>query len=309
MDPIFTVSIPQLKKAFPFLLETNIGDDFFIVEDNGSALGSSHLVLDVLKHPIRFEGLLLFYCISGEFDVDLNLQTYTIRPQSMALSIPGTILRVDVDSIQNLDGLHFLCVGMSQEFITGMRVDFSRIFEDSLKFIARPCLQLNGQQIDLAMDYITLCRKVIASPIQDKKNVVGTLLSSLAYMAGDVWLRGIPSAKGVTPVQGTARTQILFERFLALVAQHHTSERGMAFYADKLCLTPKYLSKLIKQVSGRSAPDWIDSFVITEAKNMLRYSEIPIKEIVYRLNFPNQSVFYKFFKAHAGMTPSDYRNS
>ena len=128
-------------------------------------------------------------------------------------------------------------------------------------------------------------------------------------MAGDVWLRGISSAKGVTPVQGTARTQILFERFLALVAQHHTSERGMAFYADKLCLTPKYLSKLIKQVSGRSAPDWIDSFVITEAKNMLRYSEIPIKEIVYRLNFPNQSVFYKFFKAHAGMTPSDYRNS
>ena len=102
-------------------------------------------------------------------------------------------------------------------------------------------------------------------------------------------------------------TQI-FERFIGLVSEYHTSERGMAFYADKMCLTPKYLSKLIKQASGRSAPDWIDSFVILEAKNMLNFSDMAIKEIVYKLHFPNQSVFYKFFKAHTGMTPTEYRN-
>jgi len=73
-------------------------------------------------------------------------------------------------------------------------------------------------------------------------------------------------------------------------------------------LTPKYLSKLVKTASGRSAPDWIDSFVILEAKNLLKYSDIPIKEVVYRLHFPNPSVFHKFFKAHTGMTPSEYRN-
>ena len=83
----------------------------------------------------------------------------------------------------------------------------------------------------------------------------------------------------------------------------------MAFYADKLCLTPKYLSKLIKQASGRSAPDWIDEFVILEAKNLLKYTDLAIKEIVYKLHFPNQSVFFKFFKAHTGLTPSDYRNA
>jgi AraC-like DNA-binding protein len=82
----------------------------------------------------------------------------------------------------------------------------------------------------------------------------------------------------------------------------------MAFYADKLCLTPKYLSKLIKQASGKSAPEWIDNFVILEAKNLLKYTNLAIKEIVFQLHFPNQSVFYKFFKAHTGMTPSEYRN-
>ena len=83
----------------------------------------------------------------------------------------------------------------------------------------------------------------------------------------------------------------------------------MTFYADKLFLTPKYLSKLVKSISGRSAPDWINSLVILEAKNMLKYSDMTIKGIVYKLHFANQSVFYKFFKSHTGMTPSEYRDS
>ena len=83
----------------------------------------------------------------------------------------------------------------------------------------------------------------------------------------------------------------------------------MAFYADKLCLSPKYLSKLIKEVSGKCAPEWIDAYVMLEAKQLLRYSDMAIKEIVYRLHFPNQTVFYKYFKAHSGMTPTEYRNS
>ena len=109
--------------------------------------------------------------------------------------------------------------------------------------------------------------------------------------------------------QTTTRSKMVFEQFIRLVGEYHTKYRNVGFYADKLCLTPKYLSKLIKTASGRSAPEWIDSYVILEAKNLLKYSDITIKEIVYRLNFPNQSVFYKFFKARTGMTPSEYRNS
>ena len=68
-------------------------------------------------------------------------------------------------------------------------------------------------------------------------------------------------------------------------------------------------TKVVKNFSGKSAPEWIDAYVILEAKNLLKYSDLAIKEIVYRLNFPNQSVFYKFFKARTGMTPTEYRNS
>ena len=307
MDPIYTVTIPQLRKAFPFLPDAGIGNDFFIIEDDGKALGQNPLMLEIIKHPIRFDGLFFFYCIEGEFDVDINLHTYTIRPESMVIITPGNIIRMPDTALERKDSIHSISIGMSKEFVTGLRVDFSKIFEESLQVISQPCIHLTEAQIDLAQDYLRLCRKLIDSPIRNKKDVVGTLVSSLAYMAGDVRQRGLTSAREQSSIQGSTRAKMLLERFLALVAEHHTTERGMAFYADKLCLTPKYLSKVIKQVSGQSAPDWIDSFVILEAKNMLRYSEIPIKEIVYRLHFPNQSVFYKFFKMHTGMTPSEFR--
>ena len=102
---------------------------------------------------------------------------------------------------------------------------------------------------------------------------------------------------------------MLVDGFIKLVSEYHTSHRNVGFYADKLCLTPKYLSRVVRDVTGRSAPEWIDAFVILEAKNLLKYSGLAIKEIVYKLSFPNQSVFYKFFKSRTGMTPSEYRHS
>ena len=125
-----------------------------------------------------------------------------------------------------------------------------------------------------------------------------------------VFLGGMVDKKAASGPQDKSsenRSKRLFENFLNLVSRHHASERGMAFYAERLGLTPKYLSKLIKQVSGRSAPDWIDDFVIVEAKNLLKYSNDSIKEIVYKLHFSNASVFYKYFKAHTGMTPTEFR--
>ena len=67
------------------------------------------------------------------------------------------------------------------------------------------------------------------------------------------------------------RNRSVVTKFLRLVSEYHVSERTVIFYADKMCLTPKYLSKLIKNATGRSAPEWIDSFVILEAKSMLKY--------------------------------------
>ncbi|MFQ6940936.1 MAG: helix-turn-helix domain-containing protein [Alistipes finegoldii] len=75
----------------------------------------------------------------------------------------------------------------------------------------------------------------------------------------------------------------------------------------RLCITPKYLTTLIKRISGQSVSEWIDNYVILEAKTLLKYSTMSIQEIAYYLNFPNQSFFGSYFKRNTGMSPSQYK--
>lgn len=97
--------------------------------------------------------------------------------------------------------------------------------------------------------------------------------------------------------------------FMQLVTRYHTKERSVGFYADKLYISPKYLSLIIKETTGKSAAQWIDEYVILEAKNMLRFSGKNIQQIAYDLNFTNQSSFGKFFKHLTGMSPTEFQHS
>lgn len=99
----------------------------------------------------------------------------------------------------------------------------------------------------------------------------------------------------------------LFERFLQLLDENFRSERNLAWYSERLCITPKYLSEVVKAVSGRTAGRWITDFVVLEAKQLLRGTSLSVKEIAQRLNFPNQSFLGKYFRNATGVSPSDYR--
>lgn len=99
------------------------------------------------------------------------------------------------------------------------------------------------------------------------------------------------------------------DRFIRLVQEHFRRERFLDFYAGKLDITPKHLSRTIKIQTGASAVDWINRYVILEAKVMLRSSNLNVQQIAEALNFPSQSFFGKYFKKATGVSPKDYRNS
>ena len=104
-----------------------------------------------------------------------------------------------------------------------------------------------------------------------------------------------------------SRQEELFRRFIALVNQHSKHERSVNFYADKLCLTPHYLSSVIRETSGQTVMQWINQAVILEAKVLLKHSNLLVFQISDELNFPNPSFFSKFFKRMTGMTPAEYQ--
>ena len=107
--------------------------------------------------------------------------------------------------------------------------------------------------------------------------------------------------------QGSRKRQI-FDRFIEELRQHYASERSIGFYAEQVCLTPKYLSQVVYAVSGRYAGEWIRDYVILEAKALLRIRQYSIQQISDMLNFANQSFFGAYFKKATGFTPSEYRN-
>ena len=293
------VGISHLREAFKDSEHISIDNDFCIVNMKFRRKERQ------LNYPFRFDGILLVWCLKGRLSVSINLNDYILEENDLFICVPGKIFKLN-EIVGEDDELHYVCIAMSKDFASSQKVDVNKMFSNALTLLDNPSVRLSDQETSLMVRYIQMMDAVVKSDLVYKKESVQSLWTSMLYVFADVLGRRSRSAETDA---STTRSRLLFEQFINLVARYHGQHRNVGFYADKLCLTPKYLSKLIKNATGRSAPDWIDSYVILEAKNMLKYSNCTIKEIVYKLNFPNQSVFYKFFKSRTGMTPSEYRHS
>lgn len=291
----------QFRQLFPVSDCINVGDDFCVIDMRYDKN------LNILKHPCRFDGYLVFFCVSGRVRMTVNLTDFDVVEDSLFINFPGDIITVpELDNSQK-ESLHFIVMAMTREYMSGMKVNMPQLMSRGIALLRNPCLVLTGEEKAIAKKYLELASDILRSNLLYKRECITSLLSSLFYLDGGVIESRMNDAKAKAELAVADRSKVVFDRFISVVSEYHTQERGMAFYADKLCLTPKYLSKLVKAASGRSAPDWIDAYVMLEAKNMLKYSDMPIKEIVSRLNFPNPSTFHKFFKANTGITPLQYR--
>ena len=302
MERYHEVNIRELKHLSQgSIVNDNLSDDLFIAEMHYESK------MDIIEYPCRFHGYMAFFCIKGEFEVEINLKKFTIRKDSMFIYTPGNIVRVTNIDPREKESVHFVVVAISEDLMSSTRFDFSKLYNESLRLLESPCVVINENERGLYRKYFDLIQEVSKMRMPNMRESVTALISSIFYLMGAMWTDRLTAAKKNGGDEMSTRSKIVLEDFLLLVRDYHTKERSLSFYADKLYLTPKYLSKLIKSVSGKSAHEWIDSFVILEAKNLLKYSDMSIKSIVYYLNFPNQTTFYRFFKTKTGMTPSEYR--
>ena len=94
---------------------------------------------------------------------------------------------------------------------------------------------------------------------------------------------------------------------MQLIDTHYMHERGVRFYADRLCLSPKYLTQLVKSVSGSTVQQLVFKAITKKAVYLITSTDKSIKEISDYLNFPNASAFGTFFKKQVGVSPINYR--
>lgn len=131
------------------------------------------------------------------------------------------------------------------------------------------------------------------------ENVIAAIYSELDYV----------SRKNAEEI-GTKKTREreIFNHFMVLLHKYSKKERNISFYADKMCLSERYIGSLIKEASGKTAKEWIEQSVIAEAKVLLKHTDMQVTQITDELNFPSASFFCKFFKRLTSMTPQEYRN-
>ena len=145
-----------------------------------------------------------------------------------------------------------------------------------------------------------------ASKLDDEANqkIVKKLFESMLLISSSAMKHALENSK----VEPASRQNQLFDRFIAEVQANYQKHRDVAYYADRLCVTQKYLSNVISTVSGRKAGEWIRNFVILEAKVLLRSRNYSVQQVSDLLNFPNASFFGVYFKRVVGCSPKAYAN-
>ena len=295
-----SISLLRAKDLIPSGDIINIGDDFFMAERTNEAN------YDLLRHPCRIDAFVVVFCKSGSFKCSINLKEYEIGEGMLLVNLPQNI--ISVEPKETADKPTLTVIGVSPKFLSNFSSDINKMLNEAMTLLDDPVLSLEKEELSIVTEYIQLINKYIYSDYIYARESISHLISSVFYLFGSFINKRIMRQNDREKPAST-RHKLVFEEFLELVTQYHSKERGVGFYADKLCITPKYLSKIVKDTSGLSAPQWIDQYVILEAKQMLKHNDLCIKGISDELNFPNPSFFFKYFKKHTGMTPNQYRNS
>ena len=263
---------------------------------------SSDSQMQVFRFPCRIDAFIIGVGTEGETSVSFNLHEFKLKKDSIFIFTPKNVLQVNSQQYFKAD-----VIAISHDFMRRINIDIKNMMPLFLKFVENPALTLTPEESRSMRGMIAQIERETRGPeTHFSFDIVSGLIAATIYKVGDImyhYLAEHPEGQN----NSHNRAEEYFKQFTHLLGEHFREERSVGFYARQLCITPKYLTTLIKRISGQSVSEWIDNYVILEAKTLLKYSTMSIQEIAYYLNFPNQSFFGSYFKRNTGMSPSQYK--
>lgn len=258
--------------------------------------------MEIFRFPSRLNALIIGVGTEGETSLTSNLQEFRLKKDSLFIFSPKHILQVQSN---NRFKAHLIVI--APDFLKRINIDIKRMMPLFLQFGSLPCMELTHAESQSLRSFISMVEQELKGSETDfSSEIIGGLIAATIYKVGDILTHYLTEHPEVdSPIHN--RAEEYFRQFTELLGEHYKHERSVGFYARQLCITPKYLTTLIKRISGQSVSEWIDNYVILEAKTLLKYSTMSIQEIAYYLNFPNQSFFGSYFKRNTGMSPSQYK--
>lgn len=250
----------------------------------------------------------MFICQQGEVHFRLDDSDIQMRRNNIVVYFPYSNLQL----ISASDSLHGILMAVDLNVVQPLLTKITDI-DTILQIRQNPLANLSDQNLRAIELYINLYQKhlQLSKSYADndqrrfwqlnnlqienvKMNLVLQII--LAYAHADEGLKNTVDRKDA-----------IVGQFLKDLKEHYREQHEVSFYSDRQYITMRYFSSVVKLRTGQTPSQWIASVLVKEARTLLTESELTIKEISERLNFPNQSYFGKWFKTHVGIGPAQFK--
>ena len=249
---------------------------------------------------------LIIYCIAGKLQIEIDGQQRLIVPHDMLLCTPELIvgnylrspdLKCKAIAIRKhaLDDVLYVC----------MRED-NNWWEKSKYLVHNPIIHLNERQQELGQLFNRLFQLYMEDNRSELSENIRRIFAQAAIYELLNWLEGSVVQTQETE-RKTGRQEVLFREFARLLQETKGCQREVRWYANRLAVTPKYLSVVCHTNTGKTALVLINEVTTQEIKRLLRQTDMSAKEICGKMDFPSLSFFCKYVKQHLGMTTNEYR--
>ena len=224
-----------------------------------------------------------------------NLMDIDAVAPCMSILLPNQILEFTESS----DDLEGMVVMMSARFTErlSIKVDFDLM----QTFQSQRVIPLNEEALATMLQFCEMVKRLSQFPDHPFLMETAVNLTRAFFFGAGYFFHQRPEA--VTHSRG----EQLVDRFLKSVQMNCRKERQLDFYAQELCISSKYLAATVKAVTGKTAGDWIEDYVMLEAKAMLTNTDMTISQISDPLHFPDTSTFGKYFRRHTGLSPKEFK--
>lgn len=251
-------------------------------------------------YPLRIDALVIVLCTAGTARTGIDLREYDIKENTLVVIQPRNYISLSSSS-KDFRGMVMVC---SKHVVEDVLPKLTDVLPLLMHHRMEPVIQLSEEEADRMTNFYAVMRDKLRGPETPflKRKVLCILQAALYELMEISMVKNGNVDKGLK-----SRKEEIMAKFIIAVGENFKNERQVAYYAHKLFITPKHLSSVVKEISGRTAGDWIENYVVMEAKVLLKTTDMTIQEIAVYLNFANQSFFGKYFKHHTGMSPTTYR--
>ena len=243
----------------------------------------------------------LMFCTRGEANITIDLRKYHIVPNTHITLLPSSIISLTSASKDFLVDFFAYSETMFKTACFRLEPPFIHFIKENACYT-----HTEDEPVRAITGLITASNAIYRDSENLYREAIAQNLLQIFFL--DTYDK-VQRYFTEEQINGSNRKEELFKKFINLVHTYCTTQRDVAFYADQLCISTRYLSTIVRSIAHTTAKEFIDRSVILEIKMLLQSTDLSVQEIAYRLHFPDQSYLGRFFKKHTGESPTEYRNT